>query len=94
MAFELLGTLVATTAVNQGNTATPFTIPTGTRLLLQTDAAVHVAWVATGGAATTSNGVELAADEKFFTRSGTRLPLLSAVGTANVKVFAVYDDEG
>lgn len=92
--IEYLGTIVATaTAKNNADTAAPFTIPTGTRVLAQPDVSCFIALVKSGGAATTSTGLQLDAAEKFEFSAGTRLPLVSAItsaGTVNLKIYAVF----
>lgn len=95
--FEALGVITATTdAKNQSNTAVPFTIPAGERILVQPDVACWVKVGASGVAATTSatgSSLQLDAAEKFEFTAGTRLNLLSAIvgtGTVNLRVFRVY----
>jgi hypothetical protein len=83
-----LGTVTSTGAsATNASTATPFTLTRGSLLLLQADATVYVV---SGASVSSSNGVKVAADEKFYlllTSEQTTLAVISASGTANVKVF-------
>lgn len=92
---EYLGTIVATTTgVNQTNTGTAFTIPSGSGVLLQTDAAVTVAPIVSGTATppATTAALDLAAGDKIYMVLREDKYILScrtSAGTANVKVFLV-----
>jgi hypothetical protein len=86
----LLGAIVSTTTKTNGDTAVPFDIPAGALLLIQPSAAVHVYPVsAADGAATTSNGIKLVADEKFLLRMKDATPFLAIVGAATTRVWAL-----
>lgn len=87
-----VGTIASTspTEKDNSNTGTPFTMSSGYAYLIQCDAAAYVLPGTT--AATSANGLKLAADDRFlllFDSSTTKLHVLSASGTANCKVFRV-----
>jgi hypothetical protein len=98
--MELLGTLISANpaAVNQSDTATPFTLQPGTRILVHADAATFVKWVSTATGAATSSSYNLklaAASYIVMTVPQTQkyLSVLSAAGTANVLVSAISGAE-
>lgn len=79
---KLLGTLVATTVVNNQTTATPFYVPTSAKITIQCDAAAYVL-TDSSTALTSTNGLKLSADAIFPTSTGIyRMPALSDAGTA------------
>lgn len=88
-----LGTIVATTTKNNSDTAAPFAIEAGQFILVQCDVAAYVLpGTSTAAAATTANGVKVAADEKFYIllRAGqSYLAIISASGTATCKVWGL-----
>lgn len=93
--MEYLGTITATTtAKNNTDTAVPFTLEQGARILIQPDVACYVALVsATTGAVTTGTGLLIEAGQPYEIPVGVRLRYLSVItsaGTANVKVFRLY----
>lgn len=87
-----LGTIAASTAKNNTDTAAPFTIPASAKISVQCDAAAHVL-VCQGAAsctATTTNGVKVAQDALFMTSTPGNtagLGYVSVVGAANCRVF-------
>lgn len=91
------GTIVATTTKNNADTAAPFSLNYGARYMVQCDAAAYVRAVTSAtGTVTTSNGVKVAADEKYdidmLLDGGLEQKWIAAVsvsGTANCKVFLV-----
>jgi len=86
----LLGAIVSTTTINNGDTAVPFTIPPGALILIQPSAAVHIYPVSSvTGTATTANGVKLVTDEKFIIRMTADRPFLAIVGAATTRVWAL-----
>lgn len=86
-----LGTITATTTKNNNSTASPFTIPLGQFVLVQCDAATYVLpGTTTGATVTTSNGVKIIADEKYYlmlTLDQAYLAALAVTGTVNCKVW-------
>lgn len=87
-----LGTIAATTAKNNTDTATAFGIPAKALISVQCDAAAHVLVCqgATGCAATTTNGVKVAQDALFMSSTPATSDgkgYVSVVGTANCRVF-------
>lgn len=89
-----LGTIAANTTTNNHDTASPFNNTgmalKGKVLLLQSDAACHVACGTTNAVTvTTSNGVKLAADERVLIHMNEDdgYGWIAVVGAANVKVF-------
>ena len=91
----LLGTIVATTTKDNGDTSVPFNNTgeqlKGKLLLIQSDVAVYIKQNSTASAGVTAaNGVKVLADEKFFVNMRSNkgyLSVLPVSGTANVKVF-------
>lgn len=87
-----LGTIAASTAKNNTDTASPFTIPASAKISVQCDAAAHVL-VCQGAAsctATTTNGVKVAQDALFMTSTpgnASGLGYVSVVGSANCRIF-------
>lgn len=96
--MEHLGVITATTtAKNNTNTAVPFTLAQGERILIQPDVACYVGFVATTTGAVTSGatgtGLQVEAGQTLELPVGNRLRYLSAVtaaGTVNLKVFRLY----
>lgn len=93
---NLLGVIIATTAKNQTDTATPFTIPIGHPVVIHCDAACYVKWVSTaGGAATTSSyNYRLGANETVLDKSNSTLQYLSVLsvsGTTNCYISRIDD---
>lgn len=98
-----LGVLIsAGSSVTNATTATPFTVPTGSKISIQCDA---IAWVlvgdsvqgATATASATGASVKLAADQLFLTSTSIeqdRIAMISASGTANCRVFERKGNEG
>jgi len=92
---QYLGTIAATTTgVDNGNTGVTFTIPQGTGVYIETDAAVYlspqVKTAATPPATTAS--MALAAGATLWLVMPEELQFIcarTAAGTANVKVFKV-----
>lgn len=90
---EYLGTIVATTAgVNQATTGSTFTIPKGSSIIVQTDAAVTVAAIVTSATTppATTAAFDLASGDTRLFIMREELQFLSCrttSGTANVKVF-------
>lgn len=89
---EYIGVIAATTSgVDNKNTGTPFDIPTGAAVLIQTDADVYLSsQIKTTDVATTATSFLLQAGAigQFVMREGR--PILSArtaSSTATVKVF-------
>lgn len=86
-----LGVIQSTgTSATNSSTGTPFTVTPGWVLVVQPDAAGHLLCVAAGGAVTTTTGLKLAADEKFYVQVTEDRPLLawiSASGNANLRVM-------
>ena len=86
-----VGTLVATTSVNNATTATPFTLTFAARISVQCDATAYVKAVSSAtGAVTTANGVKLAADQLYDVDLEANQKWIAAIassGTANCKVF-------
>lgn len=87
-----LGTIVATTTKNNHDTATPFNNTgrglAGKTVVLQADAACHVAYGTTNAVTvTTGNGFALAAGQSVSHRMVGDYGWIAVVGTANVKVF-------
>lgn len=98
-AERYLGTIVATTAKNNTDTATPFTIPASAKLSIQCDAAANVLVCQNLATctATTTNGIKVAADQLFTSStpsSSAGLGYVSVVGTANCRVFERSGTEG
>lgn len=99
---KYIGTLVATSSVNNSTTATPFNIPSNQKLSIQCDAIAYVLVCSstTGCTATSTNGVKLAADALFQTSTPSTttgaayVAALSASGTANCRVFTRAGTEG
>ena len=88
----LLGAIVATTTINNHDTAVPFNntgIGLGGKvLLLQASAACHIYPGTTNAAtATTANGVKLAADERVIITMNSTYGWLAVVGAATVRVW-------
>jgi hypothetical protein len=93
--LEYLGTITASTAKDQSNTAVPFTIEPNSRILIQpADGACYISLNKVAATAVTSaNGLALDASEKLELSTGSRLTYLSCLpfsGTVNVKVFRLY----
>jgi len=90
---KYLGTIASTTVKTNADTAVPFTIPDGQVLLLQADAACHFLPTNSPQQAqptvTSSNGLKLAADEKYVLVLVTGCTGIQVVGSANVKVWAL-----
>lgn len=87
-----LGTIAATAAKNNSDTAAPFSIPASAKISIQCDAAAHVLVCQNAGActATTTNGVKVAQDALFMTSTPANaggVGLVSVVGSANCRVF-------
>jgi hypothetical protein len=99
---KYIGTLVATSSVNNSTTASPFNIPSNQKLSIQCDAAAYIltCTTATGCTATSTNGVKVAADALFTTSTASTstgaayVAALSASGTANCRVFTRSGTEG
>lgn len=95
-AEEYLGTITSEGAsVNQSTTASAFALTPGMDLMVQCDAIAYVRWVAASATAvTSSNGLRLGQHDTFVTKVGSTrllyLAVISASGTANCKVFRVY----
>lgn len=89
---KFLGTIAATTTINNHDTATPFN-NTGDALknkclLIQPDADCHVLPGITNAATvTTTNGLKIGADERVVLTMGSDMGWLAVVGAANVKVW-------
>lgn len=89
----LLGKIVATTTINNHDTATPFN-NTGDALktkvlLIQADAACHIAFGTTNAVTATTANLKLSADSIYTFVMGPDygwLAIVSVSGTTNVKV--------
>lgn len=98
-----LGTIVATTVVDNSTTSTPFAFSGGEQLMFQSDSACYIIPLGAGNAnSVTGKMVLIQANEKFFalnpsaggtgTAGGTAAPLWSVIavtGTSNVRVFSL-----
>lgn len=87
-----LGTIAATTTKNNHDTAVPFNNTgrglAGKRLVVQADAACHIAYGTTNAVTvTTGNGFALAAGQSVPHLMVGDYGWIAVVGTANVKVF-------
>lgn len=87
-----LGTISATTAKNNTDTASPFEIPASAKLSVQCSAAAHILVCrnASSCTATTTNGIKVAADALFMTSSPASSDgkgYVSVVGTADCRIF-------
>jgi len=95
-----LGTIIATTTINNHDTATPFNNTgdalKGKRLVIQTDAACHVAFgttnAVTASASATGNGYYMAANQSLSLRMDPIdeygwIACVAVSGTANLKVW-------
>lgn len=94
---DYLGTITSTTSKTNQNTATPFTIPQGARVLIQCDVSVHLEFIASStGSTSSATGIQLDAVEKWEAYSGSYrqyLAIIAAAGsatTANCKVWRVF----
>lgn len=88
---ELLGVITATDAAGktQGTTAVTFTIPAGSKVMVQCDSPAYVKWGATSTSLPTSSSytVKLAKDQVFVDYAGQRLNYLGVLGvTASTTV--------
>ena len=93
---EYLGTIAATTTgVDNGNTGTPFTIPTGAAVVIQTDAQCYISPQAKSAATPPANSAAFLIDvapATLYMVFSEALPFLcarTASGTASVKVFRI-----
>lgn len=91
-----LGTIIATTAKDNSNTAVQFTIPAGTLIMLQSDADYYyLPQSVAATAVTTANGVKVTVavetwpQRVFLSGNQAYISCLSVSGTANVKVWAI-----
>jgi len=99
---KYIGTLVATSSVNNSTTATPFAVPSNQKLSVQCDAVAYIliCSTTTGCTATSTNGVKVAADALFTTSTPSTttgsayVAALSSSGTANCRVFTRSGTEG
>lgn len=90
--FAFLGTIVATTTINNHDTATPFnntgSALKGMTLLVQASAACHIyPGPLNTSTATTTNGLKLATDEKYILTMSQNNGWLAVVGAASLKVW-------
>ena len=92
-------TSTAPTAQNNGTTATPFVVPSGTRLSIQCDADAYVAVSQSSTALATAEDVKIAAGSLFPTSTPksagvpSYVSVLPVAGTANCRVFVRSGDE-
>lgn len=91
-----LGTIIATTAKDNSNTAVPFVIPAGTWIMLQSDADFYyLPQTVAATAVTTANGVKVTVavetwpQRLFLFGTQAYISCLSVSGTANVKVWSL-----
>ncbi len=83
-----LGEIISTTVKTNADTAVPFTIKAGSLLLLIPSAAVQVLpGFLPAVTCTTTNGITLAASEKFYLLLRSDITTLQAVGSATTKVW-------
>ena len=88
-----LGVITATTAKNQTDTAVPFTIPKGARIVIDCDALAYMRFVtATTGAATTGAYNRKATFwETYNGNLYQYLSILAVAGTVNCQVSEVLN---